>query len=193
MKKTDLLSFPKYIIPENTLISRIQKKADNASRFGFISVPNPGSLSGRFDLISTATAYFTYEPITAVYEAICRRDAPRVSLAALQKKEIISVATTCPMNLLDTRDFTSDFPVLQSLNFGKTQEVAKFAHGEKLMGIIYRSAQQYGCDCIVLFENAIPNLKLISSDLIVNIINGDKVLHETIHAALKGSCLNLVP
>lgn len=87
-----------------------------------------------------------------MYEAIFRREATAVSLAQLALRELLAVQLVREVELGDLRPHASTWPVLQSLRRSETQELASQAHDAGFAGLIYRSTQQSGQDCIVLFD-----------------------------------------
>lgn len=111
-----------------------------------------GSLSGRFDLADVPSAYLAEAPDTALFEAVFRRESTGVSVSALQLRELLAVQTNAELVLGDLRPHATAWPVLQSLRFSETQALATGAHRAGFDGLIYRSAQHFAQDCVVLFD-----------------------------------------
>ena len=136
-------------------------------------------------------AYFAERPETALYEAICRREAVGVSYAMMAKRSLLSVQATANLPLLDLRPHASSWPVLHSLRFDQTQALAAEAHAAGFLGVVYKSAQQYDNDCFALWGQALRALHRMSVERLVE--SGSGNLHVALTAALKGSRLPLLP
>lgn len=136
-------------------------------------------------------AYFAERPETAIYEAICRREATGVSCALVGKRSLLTVQTTAKLTLLDLRPHVFSWPVLQSLRFSHTQALAAEAHAAGFSGIVYRSAQQYGMDCFALWGQALTELHRVSLESLIERQTGN--LHGTLATALIGAQLPLLP
>jgi len=93
--------------------------------------------------------------------------------------------------LLDLRPHTSSWPVLQSLRFAQTRTLASEAHSADFSGMVYRSAQQYGMDCFVLWGQALTALHRMSRESLLDPKTGN--LHGALATALNGSQLLLLP
>ncbi|MBC7393287.1 MAG: RES family NAD+ phosphorylase, partial [Variovorax sp.] len=101
-------------------------------------------MSGRFALAMTETGYFAESPETAIYESLVRREAVFLSISNAAGRQLLCLRTIRPVQLLDLRQHASTWPVLQSLRFSATQEMAAEALAAGYEGIAYRSAQHYG-------------------------------------------------
>lgn len=154
MKLSDLELVTTYTLPAGQSLFRVQRTQGSAVRSGPLHMPPAGLLSGRFDLPALPCAYFGESPDTALYEALFRREVPRVSLGELAARQLLAVQVRRDVQLGDLRPHAPNWPVLQSLRFHETQELARDAHTARLEGLIYRSAQQHGQDCVVLFDPA---------------------------------------
>lgn len=120
-----------------------------------------GSRTGRFDLAHGLSAYFAARPQTALHEAVYRKDLLELSTRGVASRELIAVAITQPMALADLRPYSSHFPVLQSARIQETQELADDLHRLGFDGLICRSAQQDGHDCVVLFDPGAELFRLL--------------------------------
>ncbi len=119
-----------------------------------MKLPPIGGLSGRFDLPDESCAYLGESPDTALYESLFRREKEWVTLDELRARELVTVSVRSTLELGDLRPHAAGWPVLQALRFSETQELAREAREAGFDGFIYRSAQHYGQDSVVLFEPA---------------------------------------
>ncbi|GAP37661.1 hypothetical protein ISF6_3606 [Piscinibacter sakaiensis] len=94
------------------------------------------------------------------------------------------------MNLLDLRQHASSWPVLQSLRFPVTQEIAAGALAEGFEGVAYRSAQHYGQDCFVVFGPGLKTFKLVWRKALVL---ADGSMHQALVTAIRGGQIMLTP
>lgn len=192
MHLKDLEYLNTYTVAKGHSFYRLQCLRSTATtvKRGPLKLAPAGLLGGRFDLTAKPTAYFAESPHTALYEAIFRREATFVSLALLGQRELIATQLTKEVELGDLRPHSSAWPVLQSLRHSQTQELAASAHAAGLAGFLYRSAQQFGEDCIVLFDPAADATKLLWRSLLVN---ADGALNRWAVEALDGSRVPLAP
>ena len=195
MKLADLQYIPHFDLLAPQLLFRVQH---SSARPGTVKIgtrllllPPSNLLSGRFDVAGQPVAYFAERPETALYEAICRREAVGVSYAMMAKRSLLSVQTTANLPLLDLRPHASSWPVLHSLRFDQTQALAAEAHAAGFLGVVYKSAQQYDNDCFALWGQALRALHRMSVERLVE--SGSGNLHVALTAALKGSRLPLLP
>ncbi|MES3000226.1 MAG: RES family NAD+ phosphorylase [Pseudomonadota bacterium] len=135
-------------------------------------------------------AYFGEAPDTALYEALFRREAPLLSLHELRTRELVAVQVRRNLQLGDLRPHTPNWPVLQSLRFGETQELASNAHAAGLEGLIYRSAQQHGQDCVVLFD---PGTEVVAALTRKPLVGAGDALNRWVALAARRSKVPLVP
>lgn len=152
MKLHDLQYLPPVTLPASQTVYRVQriKARPGAVAIGPLKIAPIGDMSGRFALASTATAYFAESPETALYESLVRREAMALSISNAATRQLLCLRTR-PLRLLDLRPHAASWPVLQSLRFPATQDIAAGALADGFEGIAYRSAQQYGQDCFVVF------------------------------------------
>ncbi len=148
-------------------------------------------MAGRFDLCDVPVGYFAESPETAIYESLCRREATGLSLSLVVQRSLLCLQTSSTLRLLDLRPHAQSWPVLQSLRFSHTQALAAEAHAQGFVGIVYRSAQQSGMDCFVLFGPALDGLRLVRSESLIEREQG--CLHRVMAAALQGSQVPLTP
>ncbi|WP_082485680.1 RES family NAD+ phosphorylase [Acidovorax sp. Leaf84] len=195
MKLADLQYIPQFDLLAPQLLFRVQH---SSARPGTVKIgtrllllPPSNLLSGRFDIAGQPVAYFAERPETALYEAICRREAVGISYALMAKRSLLSVQTTDNLPLLDLRPHTSSWPVLHSLRFDQTQALAAEAHAAGFLGIVYKSAQQYHKDCFALWGQALTALRRMSIESLVE--SGSGNLHVALATALNGSRLPLLP
>ena len=195
MNLADLRYSPRFDLLPPQLLFRVQHSSARAGtvKIGtrLLMLPPSNLLSGRFDIAGQPVAYFAERPETAVYEAICRREATGVSFALMAKRSLLSVQTTAKITVLDLRPHALSWPVLQSLRFDQTQALAAEALAAGLSGIVYRSAQQYGMDCFALWGQALRALDRMSLESLVESRSGN--LHAAVATALNGSQLPLLP
>lgn len=158
---------------------------------GLLLLPPSHLMVGRFDRYGEPVAYLAERPETALYEALCRREATGVSYALLAQRALLSVQTTAQLSLLDLRPHTPSWPVLQSLRFDQTQGLAAEAHAVGFVGIVYRSAQQYGMDCYALWGPALTALHRVSLEGLLEPHTGN--LYSALATALQGSQVPLLP
>ena len=162
MKLTDLELVTHHVLAAGQSLFRVQRARRASVRLGPLKLGPTGLLAGRFDLPDVPCAYFAEAPETALYEALFRREAPLLSLEELRKRELIAVEIRRDLRLGDLRPHTMNWPVLQALRFSETQELASDARANGLEGFVYRSAQQFGQDCVVVF-NPDPNMVVARS------------------------------
>lgn len=147
-------------------------------------------LSGRFDLAGVSTAYFAEAPDTALYEAIFRREVTMVSLSTLGQYELLGAQSVREIELGDLRPHAAAWPVLQSLRLSETQHLAAEIRGAGFAGVVYRSAQQHGQDCIVLFD---PPSDLCKPLWRSPLINSSGAVNRWVMVATRGSRIPLAP
>lgn len=192
MRLSDLPSTPIFELDAPQALYRVQqiRSRKGTLRIGRVRLSPPGLLAWRFDLSDTPVGYFALAPVTALYEAVCRRETMGVSLQLLAARSLVHLRVSQRLQLVDLRAMSSAWPVLQSMRFSHTQRLAADAFELGFAGIIYRSAQQANMDCIALFGKAISTLKWIQTEPLVE--SGTGGLHETAAAALRGSLISLL-
>ena len=95
-----------------------------------------------------------------------------------------------PVHPLDLRQHASSWPVLQSLRFSATQEIAEEALAAGYEGIAYRSAQQYGQDCFVVFGASLRGFNLVWRRAL---LLPDGAMHQALVSAIHGGQIMLTP
>ncbi len=148
-------------------------------------------MTGRFDVAGVPVGYFAEAPETAVFESLCRREATALSLQLAAKRALLCVQATQSLTLLDPRVHTTGWPVLQSLRFSQTQELAAEVHAQGMQGIVYRSSQHHAMDCFSLFGDTLSTLKTAWAERLTEPGTGN--LHSVLAAALRGSQVPLTP
>ena len=195
MKLADLQYIPHFDLLAPQFLFRVQHSSARAGtvRIGtrLLLLPPSNLLSGRFDIAGQPVAYFAEQPETALYEAICRREAMGVAYALMAERSLLRVQTTAKLSLLDLRPHASNWPVLHSLRFDQTQALAAEAHAAGFFGVVYKSALQHDKDCFALWGQALTALRRMSVESLVE--SGSGNLHVALATALNGSRLPLLP
>jgi hypothetical protein len=192
MKLSTLEHLSPYRLAQGQSLFRIQRTALMGAAIGRgpLHLAPVGSLSGRFDLASVPCAYLAEAPDTALFEAVFRREGTSVSVAALQQRELLAVQTHAELVLGDLRPHATAWPVLQSLRFSETQALAADVHQAGYRGLIYRSAQHYAQDCVVLFD---PDGAATTQIWRVALANRHGAVNKWVADAVKRSLVPLVP
>lgn len=192
MKLADLEHLSSYRLAQGQSLFRTQRAAVAGGTLarGPLHLAPVGSLSGRFDLAGVPCAYLAEEPDTALFEAIFRRESTGVSVAALQLRELLAVQTRVEVVLGDLRPHAAAWPVLQSLRFSETQALAEEAYQAGLGGFIYRSAQHFSQDCVVLFD---PDRAATKELWRVALANRQGLVNRWVADATRRSRVPLVP
>ena len=192
MKLHDLQYLPPVILPASQTVYRVQrmKAHPGAVTVGPLKMAPIGDMSGRFALTKTETGYFAESPETTIYESLVRREAVSLSISNAASRQLLCLRTTRPVHLLDLRQHASSWPVLQSLRFPVTQEIAAGALVEGFEGIAYRSAQHYGQDCFVVFGPSLKSFKLVWRKALVL---ADGSMHQALVTAIRGGQIMLTP
>ena len=147
-------------------------------------------MSGRFALAMAETGYVAESPETAIYESLVRREAVSLSISNAAGRQLLCLRTIRPVQLLDLRQHASTWPVLQSLRFSATQEMAAEALAAGYEGIAYRSAQYYGQDCFVVFGAGLKAFKLVWRKAL---LLPDGSMHQALAIAIRGGQIVLAP
>lgn len=192
MKLHDLQYLPPVTLAASQTVYRVQraKARPGAVTVGPLKMAPIGDMSGRFALTNTETGYFAESPETAIYESLVRREAVSLSLSNAASRQLLCLRTTRPVQLLDLRQHVASWPVLQSLRFTVTQEIAAGAEAEGFEGIAYRSAQHYGQDCFVVFGAGLKSFKLVWRKALVL---ADGSMHQALATAIRGGQIMLAP
>ncbi|WP_431045713.1 RES family NAD+ phosphorylase [Roseateles sp. L2-2] len=154
MKMSDFPSMGTFLLPSGQVLYRVQSPSMDVSKVarGPVVLHAGPEKFGRFDLSDRPTAYFATRPQTALHEAVYRKNTHELKNTALEGRELIAVATAAPQSLADLRPYSAHFPVLQSVRLKETQELTNELCQERFDGLISRSAQQDGHDCVILFD-----------------------------------------
>lgn len=192
MNLADLQFAPDYSLGAPSILHRVQRAPAhrNSIAIGVLRVPPGGLLLNRFDLPDDVVGYFAEIPEAAVYESICRREVHGVSTRVLSKRALLALRTTVPIAFLDLRPHAPAWPVLQSLRYARTQQLALEARNAGYAGVVYRSAQQYGADCYAVFGASLRGLRLVSKAALATAAGN---LHRAAAAAIRGSRIPLLP
>lgn len=192
MNLTDLEYLNTCTIPAGQTFFRTQRARATRQtvRRGPLKLAPAGVMSGRFDLADVPTAYLAEAPETALYEAVFRREVVAVSMSALGQRELLAAQLLREVQLGDLRPHAGTWPILQSLRHSQTRELAAQAHAAGFDGFIYRSAQQFGQDCIVLFDPDAASTKALWRTPLVNVAGA---VNRWVAAAVRGSGVPLVP
>ena len=190
----ELEGAPTVVLAANTPLFRVQRTnpRPGAVVIGALQLPPRGLLKNRFDLATDDAAYFAATEATAVYETLARREVTMLSLSGeVALRELLNMRTAAVMNLQDLRPHAPNWPVLQSLRYGVTQTLAASLRAAGSDGVVYRSAQQHGADCYVLFgAGLLSTLQLVSQ---APLTNPSGQPHRVVVDALRGSQVPLVP
>jgi hypothetical protein len=193
MKLAELEHAVEFTFPSPSILYRVQRLRSRKGTvaIGPLRTPPRGLLVGRFDLVDDEVAYFAESAETAVYETLARREATSLSMATVAGRALLTLQTTAPIRLLDLRIHAGTWPVLQSLRLTETQQLAQDAHINGYDGFIYRSAQQHGADCIVLFgADAMRCVKLVAK---LPMASPAGALHRSVVDAVRGAKIPFVP
>lgn len=190
MKLSDLEVITTFTLASGQSLFRVQRARRAAVRRGPLKLAPAGLLSGRFDLPDVPCAYFGEAPDTALYEALFRREAPLLALHEFRLRELLAVQVRRNLQLGDLRPHAPNWPVLQSLRFSETQELATDAYAAGLEGLIYRSVQQHGQDCVVLFD---PDANVVAATTKTSLLGPGDSLNRWVVLAAERSRVPLVP
>lgn len=184
MRIAEINSHPTHTLQVPTVLRRVQRTRGRpgTAAIGPVRAAPAGTLSGRFDLADEVTGYFAISALTAVLESTARREASMLSMESIKARLELVVHTTRPIALLDLRPHAGFWPVLQSQRLRETQELAADAFAAGFEGIIFRSAQHYGHDCIALFGAAMTGLKLVQKLPLIDPLTGR--LHRAVYEAI---------
>lgn len=192
MKLRDLQYLPPTTLATSQTVYRVQRSKPRfgTATIGALKLAPAGDMSSRFAVPSVPAGYFAESPETAVYESLVRREAVSLSISNAASRVLFCLRTTRPIQLLDLRPHASSWPVLQSLRFSSTQEIASEAVGAGFEGIAYRSAQQYGQDCFVVFGDGLKSFRLVWRKALVL---EDGSVHQALAAAMRGGQIMVTP
>lgn len=193
MKLSDLTYCQEHTLPRLHSMYRIQRTRRTSATvaIGAVRLPPTGLLTGRFDLPDQPVGYFAEAPETAAYETLARREALTLSIAALRVRSLLWLQLTESVTLLDLRAHTPTWPVLTSLRFSCTQELAADAARHGYAGLAYRSAQHYSHDCYVLFGPVMTCLRRVENQPLVDAATGG--LHRVMADVARGAQMPFSP
>lgn len=191
MKLRDIGYAANLHLPVPSILYRVQRSRarPRSVAIGPLRLPPTGTLSGRFDLPDQPVGYFCDSDEAAVYGTLARREQLVMLQEAISARSMLTLRTTGAMVLLDLRPLTATFPVLQSLRYSETQELALDARAAGYSGVIYRSAQQYDANCLALFEPVLGLLRQVTKHPLRT--DGGQ-LHRAVASAVRGSRLPLI-
>lgn len=192
MKLADLEEHRPVILAESQKIFRVQRTRSRPGALiaGPLQLAPIGELAGRFSLANDSVGYFAQTPETAIFESLVRREAALMSISYAADRQLLCLMSSAPIELLDLRPSASTWPVLQSLRFSSTQQLAADAWAHGFEGIAYRSAQHFGRDCYALFGATLGQLRLVWRKALVM---PDGTMHAALHAAILGGQIPVVP
>lgn len=192
MNLNDLNYISTFTLAQGQTFFRVQraKTGKQTVRRGPLKLGPCGLLNGRFDLPGAPCAYIAETPETALFESVFRREATSVSVSSLRRLEALAVQLASPLALADLRPHAATWPVLQSLRLHETQELSAQLNAAGFGGVIYRSAQQYGHDCVVVFN---PGATLFKSVWRTLLVDAQGRLSRHVALAAQTSKVPLVP
>ncbi|MCW5611726.1 MAG: RES family NAD+ phosphorylase [Rubrivivax sp.] len=192
MKLHDLQYLPPVTLAASQTVYRVQRARarPGSASIGPLNMAPVGDMYGRFAVADAVTCYFAESPETALYESLVRREAVALSISIAAGRQLLCLRTTRPIQLLDLRPHASSWPVLQSLRFAATQGIAAEAFAAGFEGIAYRSAQQYGQDCFVVFGAGNKAFRLVWREALML---ADGSMHQALAAAIRGGQIILAP
>jgi hypothetical protein len=156
---------------------------------GFV-LPPTGLLVSRFDLADQATAYLADSAETALYESLFRREARSCTMGSLSQRALVVFATTQRLRLADLRGHEEPFPVLQSLRYTTTQQLAQDCAHHGLHGVLYASAQHPHHSCLCVFVSGIALMRRLTNTPLVE--PGSLRLHKAVVNAAHSSRVPLL-
>lgn len=192
MQLQDLQYAPTHTLAASQTVYRVQRRRSRVGTVvvGALRLPPASAANARFSLAAELSGYFAESPLTACYESLVRREATALSLADAAQRQLLCLRCMQPLQLLDLRPHAGTWPVLQSLRFGATQALAAGAHAAGYDGIAYRSAQQYGQDCFVVFGAGLAGFRLVWRKPLLHASGG---IHQALAAAARGGQIAVTP
>ncbi len=170
-------------------IQRIKAIKGSVRSNGFV-LPPTGLLASRFDLSDQATAYLADSAETALYESLFRREARSCTIATLSERAVVVFETTQRLRLADLRGHEEPFPVLQSLRYATTQQLAQDCAHYGLQGLLYASAQHPHHSCLCIFSSGITLMRRLT---ITPLVEAESLrLHKAVVNAAHGSRVPLL-
>ena len=192
MKLNDLQYVPTSTLASSQTVYRVQRKKARAGSvtLAALQLAPAGDRSSRFAVASATVGYFAESPETAVYESLLRREAVSPSMTTAADRVMPCPRATRAVLLIDLRLHAPSWPVLQSLRFASTQEVSEDALRAGFEGIVYRSAQQHGQDCFVVFGQGLTGFRLVWRK---SLVQADGSIHQALASAVRGGQITVVP
>jgi len=181
-------------ISEGFCFYRVQltKPIKNTLRIGDVLMPPANVMNGRYSCEFQPTAYFADSGITALYEALFRRErSDGVPLEDLRRRSLIAFLNQSILRLVDIRGVEEEYPLLQSQRLNETRRISSEVHRAGFDGIIYSSAQHPRHDCVCLYSPGIEKMKLRHALSLVR--PGSNALLELVVEASRRSALEIVP
>jgi hypothetical protein len=171
-------------LPASQTWYRIQrlKPLPQSLRLNGYTLPPPGIPVNRFDLADHPVAYLGDSALTALYEAVFRRDTSSRSLDYLRVRALSKFRSLERIRLADLRGQEEHAPFLVSGSYAATQKLAAQFFEDGLDGIMYGSAQHPFHYCVCLFSPGIAKTKYSRKLPLVNPKTGE-VLTIAIDAA----------
>ena len=193
MRLADLEHAADFELPAQFILNRVQRRRTRKGTvsIGALRLPPRGLLHARFDLADDEVGYFAEAGETAIYETLARREASMLTMPNVEARALLTFLTTVPLQLIDLRFHANAWPVLQSLRYPATQQLAQEIRDQRYAGIAYRSAQQHGADRFAIFGRAMATLRLKSRAPLVHSVTG--ALHRAAADAIRGSQIPLAP
>ena len=126
MKLNDLQYVPASTLASSQTVYRVQRRKARAGSvtIGHLKLAAAGDRSSRFAVASASVGYFAESPETAVYASPVRREAVSLSMTTAADRVMPCPRATRAVQLIDLRPHAPTWPVLQSLWFASTQDVA---------------------------------------------------------------------
>lgn len=179
------------VLPASSVLKRVQRKRSRPGTvsIGPVRLPPSHLCSGRFDIVDSPVGYFADSAETAMYESIARRECEFLPIDLLRGRVLLTVCTKQELRLLDLSPCTHDFPVLQSLRYGQTQELAHDALHHGYDGIAYHSAQRHGALCYALFDSGMRSIRKVHTNDLIQTSTG--AFHTALANVIRGSSIPL--
>lgn len=192
MKLTDLSHYAPFILPPGFSVFRVQRKVGmrGTVKTGPFLTPPVHVQANRFDIAGVPVGYVATDPLTSLYETAARRDVMIVSQAHLRDRWLLELQSDSQLNLLDLRPHAHHWPVLYANRYPSTQALAADARASGFDGVLYQSAQQFGSECLAVFDAVMFDFNVIATQEL-QLASG--ALNTLVVAALRGAELPLGP
>lgn len=191
-----LSNVPIVEIPAHQIWYRVQLKKPKLKSIRFkdyVLAPLPEvtqGLNSRFDLAEESVAYLADSPETALYEALFRRNLTMCHWDRIALRELLTFETQKPIRVAYLRGQEEQYPVLQSMRYESSQELAKSYREKGLDGLLYASAQHPYHGCICLFKSGMEKTKKLESYPLVE--SKTKAFHKAVITAQRGSQVPII-